>query len=388
VTPRDDIKNSKSLKFLISMGKDKHEELLSYQQILDHINKDMEDTRKLNFHEILAHQGPLTKEHPDYNGCSSYNLKIEWESGEITYEPLKVIAIDDPTTYAAYTAKHDLLETSGWKRFSRLAKRQKKMLSMANQVKLQLFRTATKYMYGVEIPKDYRDAVRLDEINGNTKWQDCTKLEMGHQLLDYSTFRGVGIRAPTPQGYKRIRVHIVYAVKHDGRHKARLLADGHLTDVPLGSVYSGVVSLKGLRAMLFIAELNQLPIWSTDIGNAYLEANTQEKVCITAGPEFGPLQNHTLIIVKALYGLRSSGLRWHEKFADCLRNEGFLPCKVKPDIWMRDKGDHYEYVGVYRLRQDIGEQVFFQTHRDRRAILSPWMRLLPSRGRHTMHGSH
>jgi hypothetical protein len=99
--------------------------------------------------------------------------------------------------------------------------------------------------------------------------------------------------------------------------------------------------------MLFIAELNQLPIWSTDIGNAYLEATTQEKVCITAGPEFGPLQNHTLIIIKALYGLRSSGLRWHEKLADCLHNEGFLPCKVEPDIWMRDKGDHYEYVGVY-----------------------------------------
>jgi hypothetical protein len=174
----DNIKNSQALKFLISMGKDKHEELLSYQQILDHINKDMEDTRKWNFHEILAHQGPLTKEHPDYNG-SSYNLKIEWESGEITYEPLNVIAIDDPTTCAAYAAKHNLLETPGWKRFSRLAKRQKKMLRMAKQVKLRSFCTATKYMYDVEIPKDYRDAVRLDEINGNTKWQDCTKLEMG-----------------------------------------------------------------------------------------------------------------------------------------------------------------------------------------------------------------
>jgi hypothetical protein len=150
------------------MGKDKHEELLSYQQILDHINKDMEDTRKWNFCEILAHQGPLTKEHPDYNG-SSYNLKIEWESGEITYEPLNVIAIDEPTTCVAYTAKHNLLVTPGWKRFSRLAKRQNKMLRMANQVKLRSFRTATKYMYGVKIPKDYRDAVRPDEINGNTK---------------------------------------------------------------------------------------------------------------------------------------------------------------------------------------------------------------------------
>jgi hypothetical protein len=34
--------------------------------------------------------------------------------------------------------------------------------------------------------------------------------------------------------------------------------------------------------MLFIAELNQLPIWGTDIGNAYVEATTQKKkVCIT-----------------------------------------------------------------------------------------------------------
>jgi hypothetical protein len=35
-----------------------------------------------------------------------------------------------------------------------------------------------------------------------------------------------------PAGSKRIRVHIVYGVKHDGRHKARLVvADGHLTDI-------------------------------------------------------------------------------------------------------------------------------------------------------------
>jgi hypothetical protein len=26
---------------------------------------------------------------------------------------------------------------------------------------------------------------------------------------------------------------------------------------------------------------------------------------------------------------------------------GFVPSKAEPDIWMRDKGDHYEYIGVY-----------------------------------------
>ena len=87
--------------------------------------------------------------------------------------------------------------------------------------------------------------------------------------------------------------------------------------------------------------------WTTDIGNAYLEAVTKEKLCIVAGPEFGDLEGHTLAIHKALYGLKSSGLRWHERFADCLRQMGFLPCKAEPDIWMHPNNDVYEYVAVY-----------------------------------------
>ena len=120
-----------------------------------------------------------------------------------------------------------------------------------------------------------------------------------------------------------------------------------MTDVPVDSVYSGVVSLKGLRTVLFIAELNGLETYSTDIGNAYLEAYTAEKVAIIGGPEFGEREGHTLLIVKALYGLRSSGKRWHEKFADTLRDLGFFPSKAEDDIWMRERNGIYEYVAVY-----------------------------------------
>ena len=61
--------------------------------------------------------------------------------------------------------------------------------------------------------------------------------------------------------------------------------------------------------LFFLAELNGLETYATDIGNAYLEAKTAEKVCIIAGPEFGDREGHTLIIVKALYGLRNSRKR-------------------------------------------------------------------------------
>jgi hypothetical protein len=36
----------------------------------------------------------------------------------------------------------------------------------------------------------------------------------------------------------------------------------------------------------FLAKHNEMELWATDIGNAYLEAYTSEKVCIIAGGEF------------------------------------------------------------------------------------------------------
>jgi Reverse transcriptase (RNA-dependent DNA polymerase) len=174
---------------------------------------------------------------------------------------------------------------------------------MVNQAKLKSFNTAPRYKYGYEIPRTYEQAKRIDQKNGSTLLEDATALELG-QIDEYITFidKGHHSKASPPKGFKRIRVHLVFDVKHDGRHKARLVADGHLTDVPIDSVYSGIVSLRGFRLVLFLAELNGLQLWATDIGNAYLEAYTTEKLYIIAGPEFGERDGHILVISKALYG--------------------------------------------------------------------------------------
>ena len=79
-----------------------------------------------------------------------------------------------------------------------------------------------------------------------------------------------------PNGYQKIRVHLIFAVKHDGRHKARLVARGHLTPDPIESIYSRVVSIRSLRLDIFLAKLNNLEVWGADLGNAYLEAKSKE----------------------------------------------------------------------------------------------------------------
>ena len=339
--------NPTRIKFLLSINNDQKEEIISYRQLLEYISKDEETDIMWKFRRIVSHQGPLQQNHPDYNG-SLYNVMVEWENGEITTEPLQIIAADDPVTCAIYAKENGLLEKPGWKRFKSIAKREKKFTRMVNQAKLRSYNTAPRYKYGFEVPRTYEQALRLDERNNNTKWKDAITLEL-IQIDEYDTFidKGHHTKTKPPPGYKKIRVHLVFDVKHDGRHKARLVADGHLTDIPLDSVYSGVVSLRGFRLVLFLAELNHLQLWATDIGNAYLEAYTSEKVYIIAGPEFGSLEGHILIISKALYGLRSSGARWHDRFSDCMRELGFFPCKAEPDIWMRRKDNLYEYVAVY-----------------------------------------
>ena len=77
---------------------------------------------------------------------------------------------------------------------------------------------------------------------------------------------------------------------------------------------------------------------------------------IIGGTGFGKLEGHTLIIFKALYRLKSSGLRWHERLVNTLRDMGFTQSKVDSDVWMRRSGDLYEYKAVYTIDLLIGSK--------------------------------
>jgi hypothetical protein len=116
----------------------------------------------------VGHQGPLLWHDKDYNG-SRFNMLVEWENGEITTEPLSVIAADNPVTCAVYAREHDLLDIEGWKRFRNLAKHEKHFLHLVKQAKMKSYRQSLKYKFGYRIPKDYEEALKLDELNQNTK---------------------------------------------------------------------------------------------------------------------------------------------------------------------------------------------------------------------------
>jgi hypothetical protein len=95
-----------------------------------------------------------------------------------------------------------------------------------------------KSKYGYLIPNNHEEAVWLDEVNGNTLWQDAETAE-SDAMFSYKVFGNRGKNGKIPCGYKLIRLRMIYDVKHNGRHKARLVASGHLTPIPVDSIYSG-----------------------------------------------------------------------------------------------------------------------------------------------------
>jgi len=328
------------------------EEVVACNDLVNFTEKDTTWEGVWTFEKILSHK-KVRKGDKDC-GIAGANCLVLWSAGEQTWEPLcdrsgkSGLWIDDPVTAAVCARDNGLLDEPGWKLpgLKKIAKTQKKLILMANKAKLHSFRSKPVCMCGFQVPRNHTEALELDRVNGNTMWTDAETTEL-NQIDEHKSFIDKGVGFNPGSDCKRIRVHMAHAVKHDGRHKARLVAGGHLAETPIDSVHSSVVSSRGARLLAFLGELNDLKVWSTDIGNAHLKTHTKEKVHVIAGPEFGDREGHVLVILKALCGPHSSGPCWSERLADVLGEMGFFTSHCEKDIWMRDKGDHHEHIAAH-----------------------------------------
>ena len=124
-------------------------------------------------------------------------------------------------------------------------------------------------------------------------------MDQGRAMYDTKSIK----ISTTAQEFQKIKVHLVFACKHNGHHKVRLVAGGPLTADPRDISYSGIVSTRPLRLSIFLAKLNNMKVWAVDLVYEYLEATTKEKLYVVAGAEFQELQGHILL--------------FHKKYMDC-----------------------------------------------------------------------
>jgi hypothetical protein len=138
------------VKFRIFVNEDEYEEIITYNELMDFIEKNQENNAIVwRFQRIVGHQGPLLLHDKDYNG-SRFNMLVEWENEEITTEPLSVIAANNPVTCAVYVREHDLFDVEGWKHFRNLARREKHFLRLVKQAKMKSYHHQDESTEGIQ----------------------------------------------------------------------------------------------------------------------------------------------------------------------------------------------------------------------------------------------
>ena len=284
-----------------------------------------------------------------------WKLLVRWKDGQTSWvllSEMKETFLIETAEYAVARRLADEAAFAWWVPF--VLKKRKHFVS---RVAKKYWRTTHKY--GIQLPKSLKEAQQLDDRNGNTKWMDATLKEMKKVMVAFEfdekntpeDIRAKGGKHPDYIGYQEIPYHLVYDVKMDLAFKARLVAGGHTTDAPASLTYSSVVSRDSVRIGFLLAALNELDICAADIGNAYLNAPCREKIWFEAGPEFGENKGKTVKVVRALYGLKSSGAAFRKHLAERIESMGFVSTRADPDVYIRAATDggfkYYEMIFTY-----------------------------------------
>ncbi len=86
---------------------------------------------------------------------------------------------------------------------------------------------------------------------------------------------------------------------------------------------------------LTFASLNDLEVKVGNVLNAYITTPVKEEVWTILGPKFGHDSGKSAVIVRALYGLKSTGAAFQAHLASFMRQMGYTSCKADPDLWLK-----------------------------------------------------
>ena len=131
----------------------------------------------------------------------------------------------------------------------------------------------------IEVPKNWKDIIRIDEAAGNDMWQDSVEKYISTLMYhEYFDFKYPDYEPSV--GYQCFRLHLVYDINPVLKYKSRLVCDGSNVD-PWGLSIRAIV-LKRFSVLLLglIADYKSLKVLCGEVGNDFIQANTKEKMCI------------------------------------------------------------------------------------------------------------
>ena len=131
--------NHQQIKFLLPLGDGELEDIISYNELSDLVVESMASKEngqmdKFTYSGMLDHQGPLKRNDPKHHGLP-YNVLVDWDDGTQTWEPLNLMAKQDPVTLAWYAQDKSLLNQPGWKFLKKTARHLQFVQVLQNVIK-------------------------------------------------------------------------------------------------------------------------------------------------------------------------------------------------------------------------------------------------------------
>ena len=104
--------------------------------------------------------------------------------------------------------------------------------------------------------------------------------------------------------------------------------------------------------VLLFASLNDLEIFSYNIGNYYNNINFHKKVCTESGTEFVTDIVMVIITTRALNGIKSYGSAWRSKLSFVFNSTGYKSYETYTDVYkkrnLKPTGEiYYKYTLCY-----------------------------------------
>ena len=227
-----------------------------------------------------------------------WQICCQWKNGSSSWENLSNLKESHPIETAEYDKIIGIDHEPAFNRWvSHVLKKRDRIILLVKKQNPQFLKRTHKS--GIELPKTTKEALELDQKNGNTFWADAIAREMKDI---WAAFKILLDGQSAPIGCQKIPCHMIFDIKmEDFCHKACLVAGGHWTKAPATITYASVVSCETVCITLLMAALNDLEVKVGDVLNVDdITAPVTKKVWTVLGPKFVSNAGKSAVIVCAL----------------------------------------------------------------------------------------
>lgn len=202
------------------------------------------------------------------------------------------------------------------------------------------------YSYNIHIPQTYHEAVTSPQAHhwNNAMEDQVAKLEDPNRptwaLID-----------PPQHSVNVLPGKWVYDVKTDLNHiikqfRARWVICGNhqIQGVDYEMTHSPVATDAGIRLIYTLINLWHYPCEQVDFTTAYLNSKIQNQELYARQPTGFKRSSKICLLLRALYGLKQSGLLWNTDINKALLSLSFTPLQGDPCIYFRPIDHQFEFL--------------------------------------------